>query len=202
MHSHSEDVRTRVLNALHWDFAVPRYRLNGRSRGRLGYDVGIGRPALSARLRRVRRAQRSRRRRRHQSDPSRDARSRPAAPADRRLIFCRPRLERGSHGLQHAAVDEVGRADGIAGALGAEKDEEIRKFRRSGEPLDRRVLARHAVEIGLPVAALVGRELFGGLDPVGRQDEAGVDAIDANVVADELGRQHFENIISAALVVL
>ena len=27
MQSHSDDVRTRVLNALHWDLAVPRDRL-------------------------------------------------------------------------------------------------------------------------------------------------------------------------------
>ena len=27
MHSPSDDVRMRVLNALHWDLAVPRYRL-------------------------------------------------------------------------------------------------------------------------------------------------------------------------------
>ena len=28
MQSYSEDVRIRVLNALHWDLAVPRHRLN------------------------------------------------------------------------------------------------------------------------------------------------------------------------------
>jgi len=28
MQLHSDDVRTRVLNALHWDLAVPRHRLN------------------------------------------------------------------------------------------------------------------------------------------------------------------------------
>ena len=28
MQSHSDDVRIRVLNALHWDLAVPRHRLN------------------------------------------------------------------------------------------------------------------------------------------------------------------------------
>jgi osmotically-inducible protein OsmY len=27
MHTHSEDVRVQVLNALHWDLAVPRHRL-------------------------------------------------------------------------------------------------------------------------------------------------------------------------------
>ncbi len=27
MYSHSEDVTTRVMNALHWDLAVPRYRV-------------------------------------------------------------------------------------------------------------------------------------------------------------------------------
>ncbi len=27
MQSHSDDVRMRVLNALHWDLAVPRHRL-------------------------------------------------------------------------------------------------------------------------------------------------------------------------------
>ncbi len=27
MQSHSEDVRMQVLNALHWDLAVPRHRL-------------------------------------------------------------------------------------------------------------------------------------------------------------------------------
>jgi osmotically-inducible protein OsmY len=28
MHSQSDEVRTRVLNALYWDLAVPRYRLS------------------------------------------------------------------------------------------------------------------------------------------------------------------------------
>jgi osmotically-inducible protein OsmY len=27
MYTHSEDVHTRVLNALHWDLAVPRHRV-------------------------------------------------------------------------------------------------------------------------------------------------------------------------------
>jgi osmotically-inducible protein OsmY len=27
MQTHSDDVQTRVLNALHWDLAVPRHRL-------------------------------------------------------------------------------------------------------------------------------------------------------------------------------
>ena len=39
MQSHSNDVRMRVLNALHWDFAVPRDRLN--------VDVEDGRVTLS-----------------------------------------------------------------------------------------------------------------------------------------------------------
>jgi osmotically-inducible protein OsmY len=28
MHTQGEDVLVRVLNALHWDFALPRHRLN------------------------------------------------------------------------------------------------------------------------------------------------------------------------------
>ena len=39
MQSHSDDVRMRVLNALHWDFAVPRNRLK--------VDVEDGRVTLS-----------------------------------------------------------------------------------------------------------------------------------------------------------
>jgi osmotically-inducible protein OsmY len=39
MQSHSEDVRIRVLNALHWDLAVPRHRLN--------VEVDEGRVTLS-----------------------------------------------------------------------------------------------------------------------------------------------------------
>jgi osmotically-inducible protein OsmY len=39
MQSHSDDVRMRVLNALHWDLAVPRDRLN--------VDVEDGRVTLS-----------------------------------------------------------------------------------------------------------------------------------------------------------
>ena len=39
MQSHSDDVRMRVLNALHWDFAVPRDRLN--------VDIEDGRVTLS-----------------------------------------------------------------------------------------------------------------------------------------------------------
>jgi osmotically-inducible protein OsmY len=39
MQSHSEDVRTRVLNALHWDLAVPRNRLK--------VDIEDGRVTLS-----------------------------------------------------------------------------------------------------------------------------------------------------------
>jgi len=39
MQSHSDDVRMRVLNALHWDFAVPRDRLK--------VDVEDGRVTLS-----------------------------------------------------------------------------------------------------------------------------------------------------------
>ncbi len=27
MHSHQDDVRVRVMNALHWDLAVPRHRV-------------------------------------------------------------------------------------------------------------------------------------------------------------------------------
>jgi osmotically-inducible protein OsmY len=39
MQSHSDDVRIRVLNALHWDLAVPRNRLK--------VDVEEGRVTLS-----------------------------------------------------------------------------------------------------------------------------------------------------------
>ena len=39
MQSHSGDVRTRVLNALHWDLAVPRNRLK--------VDIEDGRVTLS-----------------------------------------------------------------------------------------------------------------------------------------------------------
>jgi osmotically-inducible protein OsmY len=39
MQSHSDDVRMRILNALHWDFAVPRNRLK--------VDVEDGRVTLS-----------------------------------------------------------------------------------------------------------------------------------------------------------
>ena len=39
MQSHTEDVRMRVLNALHWDLAVPRNRLK--------VDVEDGRVTLS-----------------------------------------------------------------------------------------------------------------------------------------------------------
>ncbi|MFY9972306.1 MAG: BON domain-containing protein [Roseiarcus sp.] len=39
MQSHGDDVRMRVLNALHWDFAVPRDRLN--------VDIEDGRVTLS-----------------------------------------------------------------------------------------------------------------------------------------------------------
>ena len=39
MQSHTEDVRTRVLNALHWDLAVPRNRLM--------VDIKDGRVTLS-----------------------------------------------------------------------------------------------------------------------------------------------------------
>ncbi len=39
MQSHTEDVRTRVLNALHWDLAVPRNRLM--------VDIEDGRVTLS-----------------------------------------------------------------------------------------------------------------------------------------------------------
>ncbi len=39
MQPHSDDVRTRVLNALHWDLAVPRDRLH--------VDVEDGRVTLS-----------------------------------------------------------------------------------------------------------------------------------------------------------
>ena len=39
MQSHSDDVRMQVLNALHWDFAVPRDRLK--------IDVEDGRVTLS-----------------------------------------------------------------------------------------------------------------------------------------------------------
>ena len=39
MLSHTDDVRMRVLNALHWDFAVPRDRLK--------VDVEDGRVTLS-----------------------------------------------------------------------------------------------------------------------------------------------------------
>jgi len=66
--SQSADVQTMVLNALHWDLAVPRHRLKVEVENRWVTMSGMhGRSALSAHMRRVRRAQGSWRGRRQQS---------------------------------------------------------------------------------------------------------------------------------------
>src|SRR3954447_16176530 len=84
--------------------------------------------------------------------------------------------------LQHAAVDVIGGADRIAGAVRAEEDEEVRQFLRRREALDPRGFTGDALEIAFPVAPLVGRQLLRRLDPVRRQRQPGIDAVDADVV--------------------
>ena len=57
MQSQSDDVRMRVLNALHWDLAVPRRSVEGRSQrwlgdacpGRLTCPINGPAPSLDAR---------------------------------------------------------------------------------------------------------------------------------------------------------
>ena len=73
---------------------------------------------------------------------------------------------------EHAAVDEVGAADRVGGAVGAEEDHEVGELLDGAEALDRRVLVGDRLEVALPVAVPVGLgvggELLRGLDPVGR----------------------------------
>src|SRR4051794_39951786 len=62
--------------------------------------------------------------------------------------------------LQHPPVDEVCRTDRVASPPGAKEDEEIRHFLRRREAADGGVFLGEGVEIALPVATLVGSELF------------------------------------------
>ena len=57
-----------------------------------------------------------------------------------------------------------------------------------GESPDGCVLVGDALQIALPIASLGDCQFLRRLDPVGPLDEAGIDAVDADVVLDELGR--------------
>src|SRR5271166_1641390 len=87
------------------------------------------------------------------------------------------RQGRRSHRLQHAAVDEVGRTDAVGGLVRAEEDEEVGELLGAGESPDGCVLVGDALQIALPVASLAGCQFFCRLNPVGRLDEAGIDAV-------------------------
>ena len=69
----------------------------------------------------------------------------------------------------------------------------------AGESPDGCVLVGDALQIALPVASFAGRQLFCRLDPVGRLDEAGVYAVDADLSLTSSSASVFENIISAGL---
>src|SRR6186713_2797287 len=49
--------------------------------------------------------------------------------------------------LQHAAVDEIGRADAVGRLVGAEEDEEVGELLRAAEPPDRGILIGDALQI-------------------------------------------------------
>jgi hypothetical protein len=66
MRPQTEDTRVRVLNALFWDLAVPRDRLNVDVENGWGDGFRNGGPALSKGVCRVRRARRFGRDRRNQ----------------------------------------------------------------------------------------------------------------------------------------
>ena len=88
--------------------------------------------------------------------------------------------------VQPAAVDIVGGAHAVAGTRRAQEDEEVRQLFGRGEAADRRVLLGDVVQVRLGIAVSAGGERGGGLHPVGGEDQAGVDAVDADVVADQL----------------
>ena len=69
MRLQSEDMRVRVLNALYWDLAVPRDRLNVDVENGWVTVSGMVDLPYQRTLRRVRREKRSGRGRRHQPDP-------------------------------------------------------------------------------------------------------------------------------------
>ena len=94
----------------------------------------------------------------------------------------------GSDGLEHAAIDEVGRAYGVARPVRAKEDQEIGGLLWRGKPVYRRMLSRHLVDVALPVAARIGGELLRCLDPVGGQDEPEIDCVNADAILDELRR--------------
>ena len=57
------------------------------------------------------------------------------------------------------------------------------------------MLVRHALQIAFPVPTLIGSQLLGCLDPVGRQDQPRIHRVDADVVLDHfvgqrLGKHH------------
>src|SRR5579871_6631796 len=84
--------------------------------------------------------------------------------------------------LQHPAIDKIGRSDGVGRLVRTEEDEEIGELFGAREAVDGGVFAGHVVEIALPVAALVGGELFGGLHPVRGQDKARINAVDSYII--------------------
>src|SRR3954447_21155733 len=104
------------------------------------------------------------------------------------------RRERGQEGRsaisrdrpQHSAVDVVGRADAVAGLVGAQEDEEARDLLGRGEALDGGVLGGDVGDVVLPGPIAAGRQLGRGLDPVGGEDEPEVERVDADVMGDQL----------------
>ena len=70
------------------------------------------------------------------------------------------------------------------------------------EALDRSVFVGDALQVALPIAAVVSGELFGSLHPIGRLDKSGIDTVDADVVLDDLRREYLGEHINADFVTL
>ncbi len=188
MQSHSKDVRMRVLNAIHWDLAVPRHRVT--------VEVSDGWVTMSGSvdLPYQRSVRRSRRPRMFLASSASSTRLSSPPPKPR----ARPRVRRieaiaASTALNGLQPCRRRRSRSSRPSSSRARTTGRRTYSRSPpgvcEALDWRELAGDSVEIALPVAAGLGGELLSGLDPVGGEDQSGIDAVHPDIVADEFGRQ-------------
>src|SRR3954465_11898153 len=90
------------------------------------------------------------------------------------------------HALEPAAIDGVGRPGAVARSRRAKVDEQIGHLFGRGETPNGRIVFGDLFEVLLPSDVFALRQLFGCLDPVAREHEARIDAIDADVLSDEL----------------
>ena len=111
-------------------------------------------------------------------------------------------LRRISNGFEHAAVDVIGGPHRIARAFRAEEHKEVCKFFGRAEAIDWRMLTCDGSQVTFPIAAFVRSQLFCGFDPIGGENEAGITVFTRMLSLITSVARVFENIISAAFVVL